>query len=579
MRKNGRLTSWILITILIGGAVCTSALCVLAYFSMRGQAFDGAADSVMRMASSLSSRFESEARPIVRCAESIARSESLSSQWVLYEESVEAKKFYDYLSSVLRTTRYITSIGVLLDPEGWDRQRSEASHAPFAVRSGDQIIMTDLSDHKSDYIEIAPSGSQPYWTEAVDVPDDKLSPIVAFARPTKYGTIICNVSREWLENAVRGEQAPFGGGFAIVSNEGRDLYREQPSNDDGALQTVSEEVGYTGWNIEVSYPTGRVTEYASAAAAKLAGIGAAITAVTMLFSLIITKPAVRSIRALAAGVRAANIDAPELNFHPVGAMSAETSDLARAVEEMCLGVSKRIAGEERNMREAEKRQDAGKVMSAVMSHFLPEPALETGRFSIAARAEYRDGGAGIFYDIVRSDRGTIYLVLGETAGEGASPAMAISTAMSFTRSLLKYCPEPNIGLGQLSELISRYWNDKKGSISMMLAEFYPSTGTCVIASAGCPSAVIIRDNEPSAIDLPSAGSVARVGKDISNIVLNMGRGDALVFCTPSAVGSVVDSERLSTHTALVLHSTSSSSEAVKSLELNDTMAVMIVQYR
>ena len=572
MKKTSGLTFRILLIVLLGGGFIVAGASAYSYIALQRYSDRIAQDAARRISEMVSIRLETASRPIARRAENFSKYDGLESQWILYSESVESRKLYDHLGATLLDSPYLLSVGLLLDPATWNRTREEVAHAPFVIRSGDTFLLRDLSESgtgylDSDFFARTMAEKRPMWVEPMIEAADDTHIAACYAYPLEHGVLLLGVPVEWIAGIMQGISAPFDGILRIYNIEGGEIFRSTSPAGVESNIVYSNDLSLTGWKLETTYPARMFTTEAQDVAAKILGIGSIALICTALLAALVTTAVARSLKHLKKNI-ASLAQASEgfsLPFASVG--GAEVEDLTESLEAMHLDAAKRIADAERILVVRESERKELEIATDLRKKYFASPILEEARFSVATHLDCSSRLRGVFYDVFPTDRGTVYLVVGEVPGEGASSTLSLCAVLSFLRAVLSGGPKPNNAISQLGELLSRFGVENH-SVSILLAEFYPSTGTCVLASANYPNAMVVRSGASATIDLPESAKVGAGESDCANTIFNMNKGDAILFYSANLVdgnGKPLSLEQLSICTAKAVSDKTSCGEALESL--------------
>ncbi len=597
MKKMNTMTFRILLIILLGGGLIVAGTCGYGYIALQRYSERVAQDVVRRLSETASVRFEIAARPILRRAESFEKYEGFSSQWILYSESVESRKLDEHLGDILLDSPYLSCVGLLLDPATWQRTREEVMHAPFAIRSGDAFLLRDLAETETDYLDAAffinvMAEKRARWVEPMAaLGDDHMA--AGYAYPLEHGVVLLGVSSEWVADVMQGAGAPLGGTIRIRTSEGREIFRSASAARDEAEIAYASALPLMGWTFEVAYPARVITGAARDFAVKTLVIGGLALISTLLLVALVTTSAARSLQNLKKNITLLAESSDGFSLSPTGVAGVEIDELTESFEAVHLNVAKRIADAERVLVAREGERKELEIAADLRKKFFAPPVFEEARYSIVTRLDCSSRLRGVFYDVLPTDRGTVYLTVGEVPGEGAASTLSLCAVLSFLRAvLISSGPKPNNAMTQLGELLARFDVDG-GGVSMLLAEFYPSTGICVFANANYPNAMVVRGEESAMIDLPEGAKVGTGGEDYANVIINMSKGDFILLYSADLVdgnGKPLSAEQLSICAATAVQGKTSCSDVLEALvrELSggsETRAVtaddvlMLLQYQ
>ncbi|MDL2263830.1 SpoIIE family protein phosphatase [Synergistaceae bacterium OttesenSCG-928-I11] len=572
MKKTGGLTFRILLIVLLGGGFIVAGASGYSYIALQRYSDRIAQDAARRISETVSIRLETASRPIVRRAENFSKYDGLESQWILYSESVESRKLYDHLGATLLDSPYLLSAGLLLDPATWNRTREEVAHAPFVIRSGDTFLLRDLAESGTDYLDSdffvrTMAEKRSTWVEPMIETEDGTHIAACYAHPLAHGVLLLGVPTEWIAGVMQGISAPFDGTLRILNIEGGEIFRSANPADGDANAVYSNDLSLTGWKLEAIYPARTLTAEARDVAAKIFGIGGIALICTALLAALVTTAVARSLRHLKKNIASLAQASEGFSLPSASVAGTEIEDLTESLEAMHLDAAKRIADAERTLVVRESERKELEIATDLRKKYFASPTLEEARFSVATHLDCSSRLRGVFYDVFPTDRGTLYLAVGEVPGEGTSSTLSLCAVLSFLRAVLSGGPKPNNAILQLGELLSRFGVENR-SVSMLLAEFYPSTGTCVLASANYPNAMLVRNGISATIDLPESSKIDAGESDCASTIFNMNKGDAILLYSADLVdgnGKPLSLEQLSVCTAKAVPDKTLCGEALESL--------------
>lgn len=586
MNRIGRLTTRVVSMLLAGGAAIIAGLCVYTYIQMKDIALCAAEEAADRTASFISARLNEEQRSISSALEETSRWSGLASHWVLYGESIEAARLDSHLMTALRTSDHLTSIGVILDPSAYGREADEVSHAPFAVRSGDRYEMIDLAEEDADRLSSSlvlalSDDRRPQWGEPM-LGDWSSGPAAAFAMPDRCGIFVCEVSEAWLDDAMRGIVPPHGGRVRLLSASGREIY-VLPGESSIARTVFKGKVDNIGWIVETSFddidPDGR----AASTALQMAAVGSMLLIVIAVAIGGVTAAYSASLRGISSRLQSIKADASDdvtiLDRQPAG---AELVELVHSIEAMRLEISRSIAGEEREMQVAEREKIEGGAASVIRSRFFRSSTLSDDRFDLCARIVDDGKALGSFYDMIRSERGTVYMLIGEVGGEDLEAAVSVPSVLSFARAVLLNSPEPSSAVARINEMLVEYavpGSGGKHDVTMLLVAFYPSTGTCAIASAGSFAMSLLRGGDADEIELPPSQPLGDLEREMVSQVQNLSRGDAMLICSRGVGGSDGSHTKLLEDAARAAHIEDRASDALGAIRFKGNGIAMFLRFK
>ncbi|MGZ4809215.1 MAG: PP2C family protein-serine/threonine phosphatase [Thermoanaerobaculia bacterium] len=167
---------------------------------------------------------------------------------------------------------------------------------------------------------------------------------------------------------------------------------------------------------------------------------------------------------------------------------------------------------------------------AVQTRLLP-PTLVTGQgFSIASRNLPAHLVAGDFYDVVRLDDGSVFVVIADVAGKG----MAASLIMASVKAVLPFLAREGVRqvMSRLNEKLIEELA-RREFVALACARFDPKTGTVEIANGGCPDPYLVTSHGVTTIAPPGPRLPlgVRAGIAYESTRLQIEPGDRLLLVT------------------------------------------------
>lgn len=572
----------IFMAVTIGCAVITIALSFFSYDRSVKEKERAASELAAMMAKALDARLDLERRPMISIAERAAQFDGFASQWVLYEGSIESGRLYDHLGLILLTHSSINSMGIILDPSAWGRSTSEVTHAPFVVQDSAGFDRYDRSDALTKetidgILERSKELKTPFWLASTP-PDGTSDQIVLTMNcPIEKGVVVFTLSNEWIDESLKFLSLPHDGGFRLVDDEGREIFRTPMFADDDSVIRADAKLASSGLNLAAVFPRTSMIAVAKESSLLMLVMGAGIAVVTVIIATWLATFFGGSVKLLTKRIESSANDLDnEIAITDGMEGDKDISALAKSIDATRKNFAILCAEHEHEVAVAERDRADSLFSSEVNKHFFTSTKLVGSKFVSVARVGDNCLRNGEFYDLYQSDRGSVVAIVGRVDGDGPERVILASSAMSYLRSMRLNCNEPNTALANLNSLLAAHWGEFK--LSAMIAEFYPPTGTCVLSDAGYPALTLIRGGAPVEVVFPKTESLTGVEVELARTILNMSKGDSILLCGDRAREASVNGQQLPIVTALALQSQQSALDAAASLQLTDDSIVILLQY-
>lgn len=536
MKKVGGMTFTLILPLAVGLILLVASLSSFTYINMKSTASETAQAAAMSIFDELGGRIGLMSDAIKRKAVAFSEYEGLNSHWVLYNQSVQSRKLDEYLQKVLAESVNISSVGVILDPRTWGRGLDEVVHAPFAVRSGDSTAILDIAEENANYLSadaylVVRSSGTPVWTDS-PLAKDGVDDSIAYVYPIENGAIVFDVERSFIENLVAKTEIPYRGALRITSAFGKKIFSSKnlpPAN--SRIFIVRYPVPETGWTMEVLYPKSALESKARESAVTMLVIGAVGALFIVIVMALIISSISKSLKKLRDAAETLSKGDINTSIEKISTPS-EVAELCDNIESMRLDIAKHVAGNERELLEREGIRREDRTARDIQRFYLPDSSLVEDRgYAIAASFKHGKIRRGVFYDMVPTSRATVYIVVGEISGGDVPTLLSLSRVLVYMRALLWDGPKPAHALSRLNGIVEGELGEEN-RMSLLLAEFHPATGLCVISSANSNGVILVREGEASSLDLPDTEALGAEEPSYANTVFNMNRGDAVLFYSP-----------------------------------------------
>ncbi|MBB5779156.1 SpoIIE family protein phosphatase [Nonomuraea jabiensis] len=171
-------------------------------------------------------------------------------------------------------------------------------------------------------------------------------------------------------------------------------------------------------------------------------------------------------------------------------------------------------------------------------HLLPRalPSLP----GLTAAARYLPGGTaavgGDWYDIIPLSADRVALVIGDVMGHGLTEAVTMGRLRTAVRTLADLELPPGELLAHLNDLVSDLGDDSY--VTCLYAVYDPTSGECVLASAGHPPPALVRpDGAVHVLDVTPDPPLGAAAPPLSTHELRVPEDSLLVFYTDGLIES------------------------------------------
>lgn len=555
MKKSWGIAAKVSTTVLIAALFLFSALALLGFGSLERTLAGFSRQAAATIASAVDIEVARVAGEVEELAREISNSSDFSSRWILYKDSVASRRLYAKLGDRLLENPIIMGLGVLIDPQSWDDVPDEQKYAPFAIRSGDHFAVTDLADFDPDYLSSrtylsAKEGQRTTWGTPFFAAEVNRGAVTC-AYPFEHGVVLCDISTAWLGDVAARLGAPHGGGIVVRTPDSHTLINTtgisqlpnlSPLQGEELTEATVDGKRYlylgavleeTGWTQAIIFSRDALREAAKKdlQPALLAGAAAAL-----ILAVCAWLAASRSSRALAGlndsvlRIAEAGLDAPATEVVGGGSevqlLSASLETMRAAIRNRVEGLRDDLVKNQGNRREAEL---AVEIRNRGISHRHPEDA----KYALAAIIDDGTPPGGDFYDFLTTDRGSLYLIVGRVSTSGIGASVTSNALLSYLRAISRSAAGPAIAMSSLGEFFeSGGWRQPEEiEIQLLLVEFYPSTGTCSIASAGAGRPLIVHEGSVSFSDMAEGAALRSDRRSFATGIANLAKGDRVILYT------------------------------------------------
>lgn len=131
----------------------------------------------------------------------------------------------------------------------------------------------------------------------------------------------------------------------------------------------------------------------------------------------------------------------------------------------------------------QQQETENRLTARVQKNLFPKQSPQIEGYDIAGAAFPASNISGDYFDYIRMLDNTIGIVVGDVCGHGMGPALIMSEARAYLRSITRYMSDPRIVLGELHNQILTDVADT-GFITMFLARLDPEHHVLDCANAG-----------------------------------------------------------------------------------------------
>ena len=555
MKKSWGIAAKVSTTVLIAALFIFPALALLGFGRVERALANLTRQAAGTMVSAVDIEVARVADEIEELVRDISNVNDFSSHWVLYKDSVAARRLYTTLASRLLENSTIVGLGVLIDPQSWDGVSDDRKYAPFLIRSGDHYAVTDLADFDPDYLASrtytsAKEEQRVIWGNPFFAAEVNRGAVTC-AYPFEHGVVLCDISTTWLSSAAGRLDAPYGGGIIVRTPDSQTLVNTTgvvqlpnlpvplgdalaETNIDGRrylyFGTVMEK---TGWMQTILFPQDVLRETTKKALFPVALTG---VAAAFLLALCAWLTASRGSRALARlndsvlRIAEAGLDAP---VSEIKGGSGEVLVLVESLEAMRASVRNKVeelrADLVNNQSDRRETDLAVEIRNHAISRHLPKDV----KYDLAAMIDGGTPPGGDFCDYLTTDRGSFYLIVGRVSTAGIAASVTSNALLAYLRAILQSVAGPAIAMNSLGAFFeSGGWRQPHElEIQLLLVEFYPSTGTCSIASAGAGRPLIVHEGRVAFSDMAEGAALRADRRSFATGIVNLAKGDRVIFYT------------------------------------------------
>lgn len=219
--------------------------------------------------------------------------------------------------------------------------------------------------------------------------------------------------------------------------------------------------------------------------------------------------------------------------------AAFTADDVSLIEEIASRGSLSLDNARRYVRER-------RTTEVLQRSLLPPPVVHMAAVETSgayAPARTAAGTGGCWYDVVRLSGVRTAFVVGKVAGHGIHAVGAMGRLRSAVQTLADLDPPPEEMLSHLDDMVLHIGEDENqqeppalGSLSdasCLYATYDPITGQCLIATAGCMAAAVVRAGSTTVdeIRLRPGPPLGDGTEPFETAELLLGPGDVLALCS------------------------------------------------
>ena len=595
MKKSWGLAARISVAVLIAALLSTAAL---VFFSFNGErkGLEEAADQAARTAASaLKLEVGRVARDIEKLTSDVSQYGGFSSRWVLYKDSVESRRLYSFLGERLPADPNVLGLGVLIDPQSWEQEPGEQKCAPFVVRSGDHYAVADLAEFDADYVvsqtyTLAKESGRAVWGSPFFSSDANRGAVTC-AYPFEHGVVLCDVATGWLNEAASRLDIPYGGGILVKAADSRTLVNtaalaqvpdlSQPVSGDLARADVGGEpfvyfsttAPETGWSIAVFFPSNALRQVAQGATRPVALAGGAAALVLTALAFLLATGATRALDRLNEAVLLMKTDGMSSPVPDIKG-GGEIEALSRSLETMRSTVNDRVEALRTELLRTEGDRREAELAGGMREHMVKGPFPDDAKYSLSVLSDPGKPQGGDFCDFLLTDRGSVYLLVGRLSSTGIAASVTSNSLLSYLRATLSAGTSPAIAMNTVGAFFERggWRQPAELEIRLLLVEFYPSTGTCTLTSAGVGRPLLIRDEAASYLEMAEGLPLRSDRQSCTTGIANLAKGDRVVFYTGAFAGTIEREDRPIPVTEAIAQL--SSADGLADVELLEKMAAM-----
>ncbi len=146
------------------------------------------------------------------------------------------------------------------------------------------------------------------------------------------------------------------------------------------------------------------------------------------------------------------------------------------------------------------------VASNMQQSILPTQFPSSPSFQVFGSMEPARSVGGDFFDVIRLESGRIGLAIADVSGKGVPAALFMMSARTLLKGAAIGSSNPSDVLVEVNNLLSQD-NDSAMFVTILYAEYDPSTGHIAYASGGHNAPLIVHANGSSEL-LPTTGGIA-----------------------------------------------------------------------
>ena len=154
--------------------------------------------------------------------------------------------------------------------------------------------------------------------------------------------------------------------------------------------------------------------------------------------------------------------------------------------------------------------------TGLQAHAILHPAQEVG---------------GDLYEVLRTPDGNLVVVMGDVSGKGIPAALFMAVTVTLVRAMAAESKRPEEILRRVSDALVQH-NPRNMFVTLLCATYHVQSGKLTYASAGHPSAVLVREGKAQLLPMEpdlAAGISAGITTPSQSVDLRV--GDLVVFYT------------------------------------------------
>jgi serine phosphatase RsbU (regulator of sigma subunit) len=141
------------------------------------------------------------------------------------------------------------------------------------------------------------------------------------------------------------------------------------------------------------------------------------------------------------------------------------------------------------LKEHEYAEKELEIARSVQQRLLPPQEIDAGAFHVSARTEAAHSIGGDFYDVVRLDDGSTYVLIADVSGKG----IAASLIMASCKGAIPFLATSRDPVRVMTSLNQKLCQElqRREFVAMAIAHFDPKTWTGTLVNAGMPDPLLV----------------------------------------------------------------------------------------